>query len=62
MTILYLWTVIVMTCNGQGACYNERVKHDWRPIGEYATVVACEKARNKLGVATDDRSRCVEKN
>ena len=62
MTILYLWTVIVMTSNSGSGCYNQTMKYDWRPIGEYATVVACEKARNKLGVATDDRSRCVEKN
>lgn len=49
---LYIWTVVA----GENSIVAVR---DWRPMGEFASVAHCEKAREKLGVIAE-RARCVD--
>jgi len=51
MATLYIWTVV--------AALNTQPVYDWRANGEYASVKACENARIALGIATAQRSICI---
>lgn len=51
MATLFLWSVVACTAHN---CY-----YDWRSLGQFPSVQACEQARNDLGLRTSTRARCV---
>lgn len=56
--ILVIWTLVGFT--GTSSSVWER--KDWRPIGEFATVEACDEAARQLGFPKyDNRYRCLDK-
>lgn len=50
--ILFVWTVV--------AASPHSIQRDWRPIGEFTTLVSCERAVATLGLDTT-KARCVLK-
>lgn len=57
-TLLMIYTVVA-TISAGSASVSSRM-HDWRPLGVFATPVACEQARESLGTAAKPRTRCLQ--
>jgi hypothetical protein len=51
--ILVIYTVVAVA--------NYRIEQDWRPLGEFASAKACNDARETLGAASKERTRCLAK-
>ena len=55
--ILVIFTVVGTISAGSSST----VQYDWRPIGEFRTLQACNNARESLGDAAKQRTRCLNK-
>lgn len=57
-TILVIWTLIGFTGTAPASTYE---RFGWRPIGDFASRVACTKAGYDLGLKPNE-FRCLDKN
>ena len=52
-TILIVWAIVA----------GDRIiaYRDWKPLGEFSSVAACNEAARQLGYTETDKFRCVKK-
>ena len=55
-TILVIWTLVGYA----GTQFSTWEKYDWRPIGDFESRKACERAAADLGLKAE-RFRCISK-